>query len=152
MQESIATATTIIPARPSDYRALTELWEASVRATHHFLKREDILFYKTLIFNEYLGAVNLFYKKDALNHITGFLGTSGDKIEMLFIDPAYRGNGIGRELLNYAVTCLGSEKVDVNEQNEQAVGFYLRFGFEVTGRSEVDSMGKPYPILNMELP
>lgn len=151
MQGSIATASTILTACPSDYKALTDLWEASVRATHHFLKEEDVLCYKSLILNEYLGAVNLFYKKDAFNCITGFLGTSGNKIEMLFIDPAYRGNGIGRELLNYAVTRLGSEKVDVNEQNEQAVGFYLRFGFEVTGRTEVDSMGKPYPILNMEL-
>lgn len=151
MQGSIAKATTIVPALPCDYKALTTLWETSVRATHHFLKEDDILYYRPLIFNEYLGAVNLFYKKDG-NHITGFLGTSGNKIEMLFIDPAYRGKGIGRELLIYAVTCLGCEKVDVNEQNDQAIGFYLRFGFEVTGRSEVDSMGRPYPILIMELP
>lgn len=101
--------------------------------------------------NEYLAAVKLFCKKDDHSHITGFMGTSEDKIEMLFIDPAFRGKGIGKELLSYAVNTLGIKKVDVNEQNEQAVGFYLRFGFEVTGRSAVDSMGKPYPILKMEL-
>ncbi len=38
---------------------------------------------------------------------------------------------------------------NVNEQNEQAVGFYKKVGFKVTGRSEVDDLGKPYPLLNL---
>ncbi|GEM_PF-4175267 len=33
--------------------------------------------------------------------------------------------------------------IDVNEQNEVALGFYLHCGFEVTGRSAVDGLGKP---------
>jgi hypothetical protein len=41
--------------------------------------------------------------------------------------------------------------VDVNEQNGQAVGFYLRMGFATEGRSELDGMGKPYPLLHMRL-
>ncbi len=39
----------------------------------------------------------------------------------------------------------------VDEQNEQAVGFYLKMGFEVAGRSELDSTGKPFPLLHMAL-
>jgi len=31
------------------------------------------------------------------------------------------------------------------------VGFYLRMGFEVVGRSELDDFGKPYPLLHMRL-
>ncbi len=31
----------------------------------------------------------------------------------------------------------------------QAVGFYKKMGFKVTGRSEVDDLGKPYPLLNL---
>ena len=38
-----------------------------------------------------------------------------------------------------------------NEQNEQAVGFYLHMGFKVSGRSPVDDFGKPYPLLHMRL-
>jgi putative acetyltransferase len=41
--------------------------------------------------------------------------------------------------------------VDVNEQNEQAVGFYLKMGFQVEGRSDEDGFGKPYPLLHMRL-
>lgn len=138
-------------ASPADFDEITAVWEASVRATHHFLKEEDILFFRPLIRNEYLYAVSLFCTRDEQGRIVGFLGTSGDKVEMLFIDPACRGRGIGRVLLHYAVEELGLLKVDVNEQNERAVGFYRHYGFEVVGRSELDGTGKPYPILNMEL-
>lgn len=139
------------PVSPAGFDEIIAVWEASVRATHHFLKEEDILYFKPLIRNEYLQAVNLFCIRDERGHIAGFLGTSEDKVEMLFIDPAYRGRGIGKALLHYAVEELGIRKVDVNEQNEGATGFYLHYGFEVVGRSEVDGTGKPYPILSMEL-
>ena len=42
-------------------------------------------------------------------------------------------------------------KVDVNEQNPQALGFYQHYGFEVIDRSPLDGSGKPYPILHMAL-
>lgn len=70
---------------------------------------------------------------------------------MLFIAPQMRGRGIGKLLVNYAVEHQGVWKVDVNEQNEQAVGFYQKMGFSVVGRSPVDNQGKPYPLLHMEL-
>ena len=44
------------------------------------------------------------------------------------------------------------DKVDVNEQNEKALQFYLHLGFQVIGRDETDSMGKPFPILHLQLP
>jgi len=39
--------------------------------------------------------------------------------------------------------------VDVNEQNDQAVGFYRKMGFTETGRSPTDDDGRPYPLLHM---
>lgn len=141
----------IEPVAPSDFDEITAVWEASVRATHHFLKEEDIQYFRPLILNKYLYAVRLFCVRDTQGRIAGFLGTSDDKVEMLFMHPDYRGKGIGKTLLAYAVGALGLRKVDVNEQNEGAVGFYRHYGFEVVGRSELDGTGKPYPILHMEL-
>jgi hypothetical protein len=46
---------------------------------------------------------------------------------------------------------LNADELDVNEQNPQALGFYFKQGFEVIGRSEVDGMGQPYPLLHMRL-
>ncbi len=133
----------------SEYPEVMRVWEASVRATHHFLQEEDILLFRRLIPEQYLDAVRLYAVRDASNTILGFLGVSDEQIEMLFIHPDARGKGMGAALLNYAVDELHLSRVDVNEQNEQAVGFYHHMGFTVTGRSELDGMGKPYPLLHL---
>lgn len=134
-----------------EYREVVDVWEASVRATHRFLKEEDIAYFKPLILNTYLDVVELRCYRDENYKIIGFVGVADGNIEMLFIHPAHRGRRIGKTLLNYALKNFNVTKVDVNEQNEQAVGFYKHSGFETIGRSELDASGKPYPILHMEL-
>lgn len=79
------------------------------------------------------------------------MGIVDDKLEMLFIASSERGKGIGKRLLIYAIEQQKVNKVDVNEQNKQAVGFYKHMGFHVVSRSEFDGAGKHYPILSMEL-
>ncbi len=135
----------------TEYQEVIDVWESSVRATHHFLKEEDIEYFKPLILNTYLDAVELRCVRNNEKKIVGFLGVAEQNLEMLFIDPEYRGKKTGKMLLDYSIDNLNVTKVDVNEQNEQAVGFYKHCGFEVIGRSELDSSGKPYPILHMEL-
>jgi putative acetyltransferase len=138
-------------AHEHDFPEIVEVWEASVRATHHFLQEEHIQLFKPLILKEYLKAVHLWCVRDEAQKILGFLGISQDSIEMLFIHPAARGMGIGRKLTQFAIEHAGVTKVDVNEQNDQAVGFYRHIGFKVVSRSATDGMGLPYPILHMEL-
>ncbi|KQC00589.1 GNAT family N-acetyltransferase [Pedobacter sp. Hv1] len=134
----------------TDYLELINVWERSVRATHHFLDEKDIVLYKALIYNDYLYQVDLYGVKQN-KHILGFIGLDGDTIQMLFIDPIARGKGVGKYLIDFAIKQKGIRKVDVNEQNEQAVGFYLHLGFNITERFEEDASGRPYPILAMEL-
>ena len=141
----------IVQPSINDYETLINIWENSVRATHDFLKEEDLQFYKPLILNEYFHQVKLFCHKDSNLEITGFMGIADDNLEMLFINPVSRGNGIGKELLIYAIEQQKVKRVDVNEQNVQAVGFYKHMGFGVVKRSEFDGAGKHYPILHMEL-
>lgn len=135
----------------ADYLKLIEIWESSVRATHDFLAEEDLQALKPLILEQYFDAVELRCAKDAQGEILGFCGVHGGNIEMLFISPDARGKGIGTMLTANAIHELGASKVDVNEQNEQALGFYLHIGFKVIGRSPVDGQGKPYPLLHMAL-
>jgi putative acetyltransferase len=134
----------------SDYTTIIDIWEASVRATHHFLKEADIQYFKPLILSHYLDAVLLKCIRDGNGSIIGFSGVADGNLEMLFIHPDFRGMGVGQTLLRYAIDNLDVRKVDVNEQNIQALGFYQKFGFSVQSRSEKDSTGKPYPILHME--
>lgn len=138
-------------SKKTEYNEVVNIWEASVRATHHFLKEEDILYFKPLILNTYLDAVELKCVRNVQGNIIGFLGVADQNLEMLFIHPDYRGKQVGKTLWRFSVENMYVKKVDVNEQNDQAVGFYKKCGFETTSRSELDSSGKPYPTLHMEL-
>ena len=134
-----------------DFAELTEVWEASVRATHHFLTEDYIQIIRPLLLHDYLGAVQLFCLRDTNEAIAGFMGVLDGKVEMLFVHPSARGQGIGTLLMRFAIERLGVTLVDVNEQNESALGFYRYLGFRVKSRSPLDGMGKPYPILHLEL-
>lgn len=135
----------------SDYPELARIWEASVRATHDFLPESYIVLLRELVLTRYLDSVMLVCTKDSTQRITGFAGVAAGKVEMLFIDPLHRGQGLGRQLLRYAIDCMNADELDVNEQNPQALGFYLKQGFEVIGRTEHDGLGQPYPLLHMRL-
>ncbi|WP_231910603.1 GNAT family N-acetyltransferase [Candidatus Nitrosoglobus terrae] len=89
--------------------------------------------------------------KNSSGNILGFCGVHEGNIEMLFISPESRGLGVGSLLVEHAVKNQGATKVDVNEQNIQALGFYEHVGFSVVGRSHQDGQGKSYPLLHMEL-
>jgi putative acetyltransferase len=140
----------ILAVGRKDYEKLITVWESSVRATHHFLSERDIIAYRSLILNEYFDQVKLYAVKIG-EEIMGFIGIHEKSIQMLFIHPDVRGKGLGKRLVEFAKKEHDAYLVDVNEQNEQAVGFYQKLGFTTFERSEVDGAGKPFPILSMAL-
>jgi putative acetyltransferase len=135
-----------------EYPTLLNIWESSVKATHHFLVDGDLQVLKKLIQEkEMFSLADLICIRDSDNLILGFMGVAEDSLEMLFIDSDFRHQGVGKMLLLHAINDLGITRVDVNEQNEQAIGFYEHFGFKVNSRSDLDGQGKPYPLLHMRL-
>lgn len=140
----------ITAASDKDYPVLIDIWESAVLATHDFLSEQDFQFYKCRL-PFYFEYVSLYVFKDESFTTRGFLGVSDDKIEMLFVENGSRGMGIGKFLLNFAIDSLQLRKVDVNEQNTQALKFYEHKGFTRTGYTDCDSEGKNYPIISLEL-
>lgn len=138
--------------RPAEcVSVLLGIWEASVRATHHFLSEEDIRSIKPLVEIGLREIPSLSVITDAEDAPLGFMGVNGDKIEMLFISPQARGRGLGKQMIGHALRQFGADRLDVNEQNTQGVSFYIHMGFEVVGRSPLDGQGKPFPLLGMTL-
>ena len=139
------------PARVEDRERLLELWERSVRATHHFLEDSDVVALRPLVAEELASdAVDWWVLVSATEALIGFLGFASDTIEALFIDPDHHGQGGGKFLVAHAQTLgAGELAVDVNEQNEAALRFYEALGFSVVGRSPMDAGGRPLPTLHM---
>lgn len=139
-------------ATNADHPQLLNIWLRSVRATHHFLQESDIEALIPQLRDVYLPAVELWVAVDAQDLPLGFIGLNEKHVEMLFIEPDLRGKGIGRALLDHARSSRDEMSVDVNEQNPDAVGFYLHYGFVQTGRSPLDGEGRPFPLLHLSLP
>ena len=98
---------------------------------------------------EFLPAVDLTVATDDDDRPLGFIGMDGQKIEMLFVDPAHHGEGIGRRLVEAAAAERPTLKVDVNEENMGAVAFYWKIGFKPAGRSDTDADGLPHPLIHL---
>ena len=141
----------IYKIQAEDFPRVVEVWKASVRYTHHFVSEADILFFTPIVQEALPRITQLACVRDDSDQVAGFVAVVNGNVDMLFIHPLARGLGAGRRRLEYAVTNFEAATLDVNEQNQQAVSFYLHMGFEVVGRSELDSFGKPYPLLHMRL-
>lgn len=150
-EEHVTLQPGVFPVLEQDFARVVEVWEASVRATHHFVSDEDIEVFRPLVWEALPQLTQFACVRDETGKVAGFIAVEDGKVEMLFMHPAARGLGGGKRLLRHAVSTFGATTLDVNEQNEQAVKFYLHLGFEVIGRSELDSTGKPYPLLHMRL-
>ncbi len=142
----------IRPGGAADHTQLLEIWLRSVRATHAFLTEDDIQFYLPLVRDVALPHLELWVLCADSGALMGFMGLSGNKLEALFLDPLYLRCGGGRRLVEHARALKGELLVDVNEQNPAACRFYEACGFVLEGRSEVDSTGRPFPLLHMRLP
>jgi putative acetyltransferase len=136
----------------TDPDTLVDLWLRSVRATHAFLTESDIQTFLPFV-REYLSSpeTDLWVLCSDDGGLMGFMGMSGSKMEALFIDPKYQRCGGGRRLVEHAKQLHGELTVDVNEQNPAALRFYEACGFVMEGRSPLDGMGKPFPLLHMRM-
>ncbi|QRP46617.1 acetyltransferase [Amycolatopsis sp. FDAARGOS 1241] len=131
-----------------EYPRLLQVWRSSVEATHDFLTPADVEFFAERV-PAYFPAVDLTVAV-VDGAVAGFSGVADGDLSMLFVHADYRGEGIGSALLRKAFAQFPQLTVDVNEQNSQAVGFYLHHGFVVAGRSEFDSEGRPFPLLHLK--
>lgn len=131
---------------------LIAVWEASVRATHLFLSDSEILSIKEYVPQALKSIDKLIIAENDEEKPIAFMGIENETLEMLFITPSERGQGLGKLLLQYGISNYKVNRLTVNEQNPQAKGFYEHMGFHVYKRTDYDEQGNPYPLLYMRLP
>lgn len=132
-----------------DGHVLVSIWRSSVADTHSFVSPADLAAIDLEVQRFLPGAPALLAVDDAGRPI-GFMGLSDNTIESLFVAGDRQGRGVGRALVKHAMRGSASLTTVVNEQNEQAVGFYRHLGFIIVRRSPTDEEGRPYPVLHMK--
>lgn len=135
-------------SRPDEGDKLTAIWCRSVDATHDFLTKAYRKELEEMV-RAFLPEAPLWVAVNTEDQPIAFMLLTGDHMDALFVDPDVRGCGVGKLLIEHALSLTPKLTTNVNEQNEQTVGFYQKMGFRVTGRSETDDLGQPYPLLNL---
>ena len=64
--------------------------------------------------------------------VKGIIQIEDREIKRLFVEPVLQGNGIGSELLIYAIENHNANTLWALEKNIRAIHFYKRHGFVVT--------------------
>lgn len=129
---------------------LCMIWRSSVSATHLFLLDVEIEKIAGYIPGAIKEVQELVIAADEQGEPIAFMGVDNHKLEMLFVSPKWRGNGVGKHLLQYGIKEFSINELGVNEQNPQAIGFYEYMGFQAIRRTEMDEQGNPYPIIYMK--
>jgi putative acetyltransferase len=81
--------------------------------------------------------------------IKGFVQVDGREICKLYVDTFFQSEGVGGELVEYAVRELHGKSLWALEKNVRAVSFYRRHGFCLTGERKLEEGTKEF-LVRME--
>lgn len=89
----------------------------------HYFKREEII-------------ENIYVYDNGI--IKGFIQMNGAEICKLYVDTSFQNEGIGKELIEFAVKELYADNLWALEKNVRAISFYQRHGFHLTGQKKFE--------------
>ena len=89
----------------------------------NYFKREDII-------------ENIYVYDNGI--IKGFIQMNGAEICKLYADTSFQSEGIGNELIEFAVRELYADNLWALEKNVRAISFYQRHGFHLTGQKKFE--------------
>lgn len=74
--------------------------------------------------------------------IQGFIGLMDSYIAGIFVSQKFQSKGIGKALLDYAKDKKDALSLNVYQENDGAVRFYLREGFAIANEQMDENTGK----------
>ena len=79
---------------------------------------------------------NLYVFDDGI--VKGFIQMNGTEIVKLYADPFFQSHGIGKALIEFAVSRFGANHLWALEKNARAIAFYGRPDFLPTGKRKFE--------------
>lgn len=91
--------------------------------------------------------VDNYFKKDEIikniyvfdsGLIKGFIQMHEKEICKIYVDTFFQSEGIGKELIEYAINELHADNLWALEKNTRAISFYKKHGFQLTGEKKFE--------------
>lgn len=121
----------IRPFEPRYLDALMALWLESTCAGHPFIDKEYWRESAAQVRDEYIPQSKTWLAMRD-NQLSGFISILDEQfIGALFVAPSQAGQGIGQRLLSHAKGQYSALSLEVYQQNQRAVDFYYRQGFQI---------------------
>ena len=118
--------------RQSDIDTVMNIWLSSNIQAHAFIPKKYWLKHFKQV-KEILPQSTV-YVYEGNGSAQGFIGLTEHHIEGIFVAESMRGKGIGTQLLNQAKQLFSSLTLQVYEQNQSALQFYLKEGFKIKNK------------------
>ena len=126
-------------AEENDINAIMNIWLNANEEAHDFIPEE----YWESQFDDVriaISSAEVYVFEDGI--IKGFVGLVENYIAGIFVIQEFRSTGLGRELLNYLKNIKEELMLNVYIQNENAVRFYLKQGFQVSLKKIEEETGQ----------
>lgn len=141
-------------AQIQDISRIAEILIFTKRIHYRSIFHNDIVSFKEMqvlsLANEYLSNLsklqNIWVYDDEF--VKGLIHIESSSIEELYIDTFFQGQGIGSELINFAINQFHVNHLWVLEKNQQAIEFYQKHGFAITKERKLEE-GTPEYIVKM---
>ena len=115
----------------ADIDKVMDIWMKSTIKAHDFISKEYWQNNYNTVKEVYIPMSETFVYKD-VQGIKGFISVINNEfIGALFVDIDFQGNGIGKQLIDYAVSKYGKLKLAVYKENKKSVEFYIYRGFKI---------------------
>lgn len=128
-------------ATEKDLSRIAEIEIFNYRLNFYPIFKSDWFYFEYLtvpsLMEKYAVETGSFYVYDD-GVIKGFVKTSYNEIQKLFVEPVLQGNKIGDTLVNFATEKLSADNLWALEKNTKAIKFYEKHGFELTGEKKFE--------------
>ena len=128
-------------ATEKDLSRIAEIEIFNYRLNFYPIFKSDWFYFEYLtvpsLMEKYAVETGSFYVYDD-GVIKGFVKTSDNEIQKLFVEPVLQGNKIGDALVNFATEKLSADKLWALEKNTKAIKFYEKHRFKLTGEKKFE--------------
>lgn len=115
----------------TDIDNVMNIWLKSTIKAHDFISKEYWKSNYNVVKDVYIPMAETFVYEDK-QEIKGFISIINNEfIGALFVDVDFQGQGIGKELINYAIDKYKKLNLAVYKGNKKSVDFYINRGFKI---------------------